>query len=99
MKAAGLNYSSLAAKAGVAPNTVKYCHQPGKRPGADSKSAKTPSANMGDLEKIATALGLELADLVTDRTDAERIAILRKRAAAHYEAHGVLPEWAPDKAA
>lgn len=87
------NYSTLGAKAGVAPNTVKNYREPaGREQGA---SGKEPSAKLTELAKLAAVLGVEVADLVTDATDDERRRVHRKRAADYYAEHGVLPDWAP----
>jgi len=78
------NQSSLGKAAGVAPNTVKHYLQPGARVSGDR--GKAPSAKLTELEKIASALGLEVADLVTDMTAGERAALYRRRAGRHVAA-------------
>lgn len=87
------NNTTLGKAAGVAPNTVKNCLSPDERqPG---KSGKAPSVKLTELELLADALGVQVADLVTDATDAERLLTHRKRASEFYQRHGVLPPWAP----
>lgn len=83
----------LAREAGVAEGTIRNCLNPEKRePG---KSGKEPSVKVTELAKIAAALGVEVADLVTDATAQEREQIHRKRAAEHYIRTGRFPDWAP----
>ncbi|MBX3605341.1 MAG: hypothetical protein KF788_08720 [Piscinibacter sp.] len=91
------NNSTLGRKAGVAANTVANYLQPEQR--AQGASGKEPSAKLTELAKLAEALGVEVADLVTDATAEERLKVHRKRAAEFYAEHGVLPEWAPDPGA
>lgn len=87
------NNSTLGRAAGVAPNTVKNYLSPDERD--TGKSGKEPSAKLTELAKLAEALGVEVADLVTDATEVERRAVHRRRAADFYAAHGRLPDWAP----
>jgi hypothetical protein len=87
------NNTSLAKQAEVSPNTIANCLDPNKR--APSASGKAPSVKVTELGRIARALGLTAADLLTDATDDERRATYRRRAAAYYAEHGVLPAWAP----
>jgi hypothetical protein len=92
------NNTTLGKAAEVSANTIANCLDPDKR--APSASGKVPSVKVTELGRIARALGLTAADLLTDATDEERRATYRKRAAAYYAEHGVLPAWAPspDKA-
>jgi len=89
------NQSSLGAAAGVAPNTVGNAINPERR--APGKSGKQPSVKVAELAQMAEALGVDLADLVTDATPEERGQVLRRKAAAYYEKHGELPPWAPPR--
>jgi hypothetical protein len=84
---------SLAKASGVAEGTIRNYLSPEKR--AAGKSGKHPSAKLTELAQIADAMGLRVEDLVRDATDAERAAILRQRAAEHYQQTGTLPPWAP----
>lgn len=87
----------LAKAAGVAEGTIRNVLNPDKRePG---KSGKEPPVKVTELAKIAAAIGVEVADLVTDATQEEREQLHRKRAAEHYMRTGNLPEWAPASAA
>lgn len=88
------NNSTLGRAAGVAPNTIRNCLEPGNR--EPSKSGKEPSVKIAELAKIADALGgVELADMITDMTPAERTKLLRKRAASFFAQYGRIPGWAP----
>jgi hypothetical protein len=66
----GLNPTALSKRAGVSPNTVKNFLRPAAR--EPSASGKVPSGKLTELEMIATALGLEVADLVTDMSESAR---------------------------
>jgi hypothetical protein len=88
------NPTTLGRRAGVSPNTVKNYREPQTREAG--ASGKAPSAKLTELELLANVLGLEVADLVTDQTNAERALVYRRRAAEFYARTGKLPEWAPD---
>lgn len=88
------NNTSLGKKAGVAANTVANALAPAKR--APSKSGKSPSIKLTELERLADALGVTVVDLVSDLSHEQRQLTVRQRAAEYYLAHGVLPSWAPD---
>ena len=90
------NNSTLGQAAGVSPNTVKNYLAPQER--AAGTSGKEPSAKLTELDKLAVALGVTVADLVTDAPDDERARLHRRRAAEYYEATGRLPDWAPTAA-
>lgn len=64
------NQTSLAKRSGVAPNTVGNALNPGRR--SAGKSGKEPSIKLTELAKLADALGVDVADLVTDGTAADR---------------------------
>ncbi|HNU11736.1 MAG TPA: helix-turn-helix transcriptional regulator [Rubrivivax sp.] len=87
------NNSTLGRRAGVAANTIRNYLEPELRD--KGASGKEPSAKLTELARLAEALGVEVADLVTDMTDEERRRVLRKRAADFYAEHGELPDWAP----
>lgn len=87
------NQSTLGKAAGVAPNTVGNAMNPERREA--SASGKEPSITLTQLDRIAQALGVTVADLVSDRTAHDRALILRERAAEYYKEHGELPSWAP----
>lgn len=93
MDRGGWNKSTLGKAAGVAPNTIGNALNPSKR--AQGKSGKAPSIKATELALIAKPMGLKVADLVTDLPAAERLQVLRARAAEHYKQHGRLPPWAP----
>jgi DNA-binding Xre family transcriptional regulator len=87
------NQTTLAKEAGVAPNTIGNAMNPGRR--AESASGKEPSIKATELDRIAKALEVPVADLVSDLTEQERDQRQRDRAADYYREHGVLPAWAP----
>jgi hypothetical protein len=87
------NATTLGRRAGVSPNTVKNYREPQLR--EVGASGKAPSAKLTELELLATALGLEVADLVTDQSNAQRAIVYRRRAADYYARTGKLPDWAP----
>lgn len=87
------NNSSLAKASGVAEGTIRNYLSPTKR--ESGKTGKEPSAKLTELAKLAAALGVQVADLVTEATDAERQQLHRKRAAEHYVRTGKFPHWAP----
>jgi hypothetical protein len=87
------NDTTLGRRAGVSPNTVKNYRLPHAR--EVGASGKAPSAKLTELELLANVLGLEVADLVTDQTNAERALVYRRRAADFYARTGKLPDWAP----
>jgi len=87
------NQTSLGRAAGVAANTVGNALNPDRRQSA-TKSGKLPSIKLTELDQIAKALKITVADLVTDRTESQRLLVLRERAAAYYLEHGTLPTWA-----
>jgi hypothetical protein len=89
------NDTTLGRRAGVSPNTVKNYRLPHAR--EVGASGKAPSAKLTELELLANVLGLEVADLVTDQTNAERALVYRRRAADFYAHTGKLPDWAPDQ--
>ena len=84
---------ALGRAASVAPGTVKNCMFPELRERA--ASGKEPSVKVTELSLIADALGVHIADLVTDATPEERGRIFRRRAADFYAEHGRWPDWAP----
>lgn len=84
---------SLARASGVAEGTIRN-YRSAERAGT-SKSGKAPSAKLTELEKVSTAMGLQVADLVTEMSVEARGALYRKRAAECYERTGSLPPWAP----
>lgn len=85
---------ALSKASGVAESTIRNYRSPDKRQA--SASGKAPSAKLTELEQLAHALGLDVADLVMDLTTQERMELHRRRAADHYARHGVLPVWAPE---
>lgn len=85
--------SSLARASGIAESTIRNYLAPEKR--GTGKTGKEPSAKLTELDKLAEVLGVSIADLVTDLTDAERMRRHRMHAAAYYAEHGRLPAWAP----
>lgn len=88
------NNVSLARASGVAEGTIRNYLAPEKRD--TGKTGKQPSAKLAELELLADALGVTVADLVRDATDEERLAAHRQHAANYYREHGSLPRWAPD---
>lgn len=84
---------SLSKASGVAEGTIRNYLTPSKR--ESGKSGKQPSAKLTELEKIATAMGLQVIDLLQDLSEAEREKLYRQRAAEFYQEHGRLPPWAP----
>jgi transcriptional regulator with XRE-family HTH domain len=62
---------ALGARAGVSPRTVANFLRPATR--APSASGKQPSGKLTELEMIATALGISIADLVTDMSEETRL--------------------------
>lgn len=88
------NNVTLAKASGVAESTIRNYRAPEKRD--SGKSGKAPSAKLSELEMLACALGVSVADLVSDAGDEERARRHRAHAAAYYEEHGHLPSWAPD---
>lgn len=83
----------LARASGVAEGTIRNFLAPEKR--VSGKAGKEPSGKIAELALLAAALGVQVADLVTDATADERAAIHRDRAADYYRKHGKLPSWAP----
>lgn len=90
------NQTSLGKASKLSPNTVGNAMHPARRDA--SKSGKEPSIKVTELDQIAKALDVPIADLVSDLTDEERRQRQRDRAAEHYKRHGVLPAWAPQPA-
>lgn len=84
---------SLARASGVAESTIRNYRTPDKRD--QGKSGKPSSAKLTEVELIAVAMGLEVADLLKDTTEEERARLYRQRAAEHYQRTGSLPAWAP----
>lgn len=84
---------SLAKASRVAEGTIRNYLNPASR-GA-GKTGKQPSAKLTEVDAIASALGLQIIDLLQDLTATERLALHRKRAAEFYQKHGRLPSWAP----
>lgn len=85
------NQSTLGAKAGVAPGTVKNCLAPDLR--VRSATGKEPSVKLTELDRIAAALSIPIADLVTDMTPDERAKSLKRRAGDFVAEHGRMPDW------
>ena len=70
MRNKGTNAKALGLKAGVSPRTVGNFLKPeGRSAGA---SGKLPSGKLTELEMIADALEITVADLVTDMSPEER---------------------------
>lgn len=89
MGKAGWSESELGRKAGVSARTVGNFLRPEKRL-AGSKG-KEPSGKLTELALIATALQIDMADLVTDLTEAERETRKRLHMAAHILSTGEMP--------
>ena len=90
---AAWNNVSLARASGVAEATIRNYRSPVKR--STGTSGKAPSAKLSELELLADALGVTVADLVTDATPEARRKVHRQRAADYYRDNGRLPSWAP----
>lgn len=86
------NNVTLSKAAGVSEGTIRNYRKDAATSGA---SGKVRSAKLAELEAIATAMGLHVADLLQDLTPAERATLYRQRAAEHYQRTGTLPPWAP----
>ena len=84
---------SLSRRSGVAESTIRNYLSPDTR--KQGASGKEPSAKLTEVSMLAKALGVAVADLVTDATDEERLRGLRERAGQYYAEHGELPDWAP----
>jgi hypothetical protein len=87
------NNLALANAAGVGEATIRNYLAPLKR--MQGASGKAPSAKLAEVELLADALGVTVADLVTDASEEQRRVRHRAHAAAYYEKHGRLPTWAP----
>jgi hypothetical protein len=87
---------SLGRAAKVSPNTIGNALNPSRRV-TPAKTGKEPSITLTQLDAIADALEVPIAELVLDLTDDERLQRVRDRAAEHYKRHGTLPAWAPGK--
>lgn len=85
---------ALAKEAGVGEGTIRNYLDPDKR--LAGASGKAPSAKLVEVDMLARALGVTVADLVTDATEEQRRERHRAHAAAFYQMHGHLPTWAPD---
>ena len=85
------NQSTLGVKAGVSPGTVKNCLAPDLR--VRSATGKEPSVKLTELDHIAAALSIPIADLVTDMTPDERAKSLQRRAGDFVAEHGRMPDW------
>jgi transcriptional regulator with XRE-family HTH domain len=72
MSTQGLKQTALGEQAGMAQTTVSLYLNPGRR--QPSKSGKVPSANLGDVERLAAALGVEVWELLRPLSGPEREA-------------------------
>lgn len=72
MKSQGLKQTALGEAAGMAQTTVSLYLSPSRR--QPSKSGKIPSANLGDVERLATALKVEVWELLRPLSGPEREA-------------------------
>jgi transcriptional regulator with XRE-family HTH domain len=72
MGAQGLKQKALGEQAGMAQTTVSLYLNPGRR--QPSKSGKVPSANLGDVERLAAALEVEVWELLRPLSGPEREA-------------------------
>lgn len=70
MSERGMNQTALAKASGVAQTTISLYLDPARR--LASKSGKAPSAKVGELALLATALGVESWQLMRPMTDKER---------------------------
>lgn len=71
MKKRGHTQVSLAKKSGLAQRTIGNCLKPKLR-ATESKSGKAPSAKLTEVQMLATALGVEVWELLRPITPAER---------------------------
>lgn len=67
-----LKQTALGERAGMAQTTVSLYLNPARR--LPSKSGKVPSANLGDVERLATALDVEVWELLRPLSGPEREA-------------------------
>lgn len=72
MAARDLRQKALGEKAGIGQTTVSLYLNPARR--QPSKSGKVPSANLGDVERLATVLGVEAWELIRPLSGPEREA-------------------------
>jgi len=73
-------HTAIGKLAGVAANTIKNALAPGQR--ARGKTGKEPSIKLTELALIASALGIEPADLLVDYSREERMRIWQMRGKA-----------------
>jgi transcriptional regulator with XRE-family HTH domain len=92
MGAQGLKQTALGEAAGMAQTTVSLYLNPSRR--QPSKSGKVPSANLGDVERLATALKVEVWELLRPLSGPEREAYDRI-ATAYRALQGGAPKPAP----
>lgn len=72
MDAQKLKQTALGKRADMAQTTISLYLDPSRR--VPSKSGKVPSANLGDVERLATALGVEVWELLRPLSGPEREA-------------------------
>lgn len=72
MESRKLTQKALGEKAGMAQTTIGFYLSPERR--KPSKSGKVPSANLGDVQKLAAGLGVQVWELLRPLTPQERVA-------------------------
>jgi hypothetical protein len=87
------NKLGLSKASGVADGTIRNFLAPENR--ATGKSGKEASGKLTELQMLADALHVPMAELVTDLTEDERLDRWKRRVADHYVQFGVMPAWAP----
>jgi transcriptional regulator with XRE-family HTH domain len=86
------NQKTIAKEAGVSANTVGNAMNTSRRTTA---SGKPQSIKVAELDMIAKAMGLSIADLTKDLSASDRLVLMRTRASEFYQRTGTLPPWAP----
>lgn len=93
METRNLTQKALGERAGMAQTTIGFYLSPERR--KPSKSGKTPSANLGDVQKLATGLGVQVWELLRPLTPNERVAYEQIEKAFRSLQSGDIPAPAP----